>query len=110
MQGLTENNAEFVEGVLSSNGIVNASEVVASALQRQSAESDLTALSAKLLANGYHDIATEGGVASDGMMDMIVSFIREREEAGQDVTELALLVAQKMLVNGTVINTASDCA
>jgi len=42
------------------------------------------------------------------MLTSIDAFINERIAAGEDTSELARLIVQKLIVNGTTLNTSVD--
>ena len=108
MDNLTEENAKFVEGALSEGGVANAAEVVAYALKEQRAEADLGRITMQASANGMYALRDANQELGPAMLTSIDAFLDEKIAAGEDTSELARLIVQKLLVNGTTLSTAVD--
>lgn len=110
MKGLTEENAKYVEGALSQGGVVNATEMVASAMAKARAQTALNTIEDKLNHDGKLQL-TEANQEMDAATLKTVNGLVAQENAADGTQKmLANLLIQQMLINGTVINTDASRA
>lgn len=105
MKGLNEENAKYVEGALSQGGVVNAAEVVASALAKTRAETALSTIEDKLNTAGKLELTEANQVVSESTLETVNGLVAQTDAADGTQKMLANLLIQQMLLNGSVINT-----
>ena len=105
MKGLNEENAKYVEGALSQGGVVNAAEVVASALAKTRAETALSTIEDKLNTAGKLELTEANQVVSESTLETVNGLVAQTDAADGTQKMLANLLIQQMLLNGSTINT-----
>lgn len=108
MDGLTEADAKYVEGALAQGGVVNASEVVASALAKTRAETALNTIETELNKNGMLELSEANQVMSDATLETINGLVAQESAADGTQKMLANLLIQQMLLNGSTIDTQTS--
>ena len=98
LEQLNNETANVIEKQLEQMGVTNAEAVVAEALALKNEE---LALSKKYLAQ-------EGKELANATDSEVLAFMAEQAEAGDCGKELAALQLQKLLVNGTLLDTETD--
>ena len=89
MKNLTEENRRFVEGALTEGGVVNAAEVVASALEEQRATANFASMEMALAEQSNYDFAGSGQVVNDATLQTINALIDETAQTEEDRAALA---------------------
>lgn len=110
MKGLTEENAKYVEGALSQGGVVNATEMVASAMAKARAQTALNTIEDKLNHDGKLQLTEANQEMDDATLETINGLVAQENAADGTQKMLANLLIQQMLINGTIINTDASRA
>ena len=110
MKGLTEENAKYVEGALSQGGVVNATEMVASAMAKARAQTALNTIEDKLNHDGKLQLTEANQEMDDSTLETINGLVAQENAADGTQKMLANLLIQQMLINGTIINTDASRA
>lgn len=102
---LNENNADLIEGMLSDNGVLNASEVVAYALDQKAAAAERDMVSEQMLTQTGYDLTTmqEGNI--NVTLEQMAAFLQSEQAANLDKQAIANLVLQQAVLNGSQITT-----
>ena len=110
MSLLNENNKDLVIGMLSDNGVLNATEVVNDALARKSALAEYDAMSTQLLAEKDADLANMTDETATKTLEQAVQFLQSEEAANLDTAAIAKLILEQWALNGSQIDTSGSCS
>lgn len=109
MKMLNENNKDLVIGMLSDNGVLNATEVVNDALARKAAAAEYDAMSEQLLASTGADLANMTDETATATLEQAVQFLQSEEAANLDTAAIAKLILEQWALNGSSIDTSGSC-
>jgi len=101
MKLLNENNKDLVIGMLSDNGVLNATEVVNDALERKAAAAEYDAMSEQLLTSTGADLANMTDETATATLEQAVQFLQSEEAANLDTAAIAKLILEQWALNGS---------
>lgn len=110
MSLLNENNKDLVIGMLSDNGVLNATEVVNDALARKAEAAQYDAFSENLLAQQGVDLTNVSGESATATLEGAVAFLEQAGYAEQDQAAIAKLILEQWALNGSQIDTSGSCS
>lgn len=107
MKKLTADNAVFVEGMLSENGVSNAHEVVAAALAKQAASAELAAWNDSQLEQNEVNLRDATSDNIEVGLANAAAFIAQKDAADPATAALANLMFQEAMLSGADIDTTA---
>jgi len=107
MKKLTADNAVFVEGMLSENGVSNAHEVVAAALAKQAASAELAAWNDSQLEQNEVNLRDATSDNIEVGLENAAAFIAQKDAADPATAALANLMFQEAMLSGADIDTTA---